>query len=212
VPTAAILLAPGGSRRLGRPKQLLELSGEPLVRRAAETALASRCEKIFVVVGASGDEVSDALVGLDVAVVSNPAWETGMGSSIAAGVGAVASDAAGFQGVLLLLCDQPRLTPSTLNALLEAGERAAEGIAACAYADTVGVPAFFSRAHWPALSLLPGDRGAKSLLLQHENALHRVPCPAAQVDIDTQADYDALTARETERRPGKEGRGEGSIE
>ncbi len=81
-----IILAAGGSTRLGAPKQLLEYGGKTLIRRAAETALATPFRPVIVVLGAEAARVKDELAGLDVLIIENPAWPSGMGSSIRAGM------------------------------------------------------------------------------------------------------------------------------
>src|SRR5262245_65310471 len=103
----AVLLAAGGSRRLGRPKQLVRLEGLSLVRRAVDIVSAAQVDSVTVVLGAAADEVQRELAGVAcrVAVVHNDAWERGMGSSIRRGLCA-ADDSADPAGFLFVLCDQ----------------------------------------------------------------------------------------------------------
>ncbi|WP_206412747.1 NTP transferase domain-containing protein, partial [Lysobacter enzymogenes] len=103
---AAVLLAAGASRRLGRPKQLLRRDGETLLRRGARLALASAAARTVVVLGARADALRGELDGLAVEIVLNPDWQDGMAASLAAAARALA----GFDGaVLVLACDQPAL-------------------------------------------------------------------------------------------------------
>jgi molybdenum cofactor cytidylyltransferase len=154
---AAVILAAGESKRLGRRKQLEPVDGEPLLRRTARLALAARVSRVGVVLGAYRDDVLPALAGLDVDVLDNPGWSEGMASSLRI----AAAWAQPYDALLVLVCDQPDLTTDHLNALLAlAGDRAV----ASGYAGTAGVPAIIPRAIFPALAALTGDRGARGLL------------------------------------------------
>lgn len=183
-----MVLAAGGSRRLGSPKQLLSWQGRSLVRRAVDAALGAGCQPVYVVVGCRGPEVSAELSDADVVIVSNPAWEEGLSTSIAAGVRA-ATATAHPDALLLLLVDQPHVSAAVLECLLAAFDG---GIAASRYGGTLGVPAVFGRHHFQALAHLSGDRGARSLL--ESAGVCAVDFEAGVVDIDTPEDWRSLTA------------------
>ena len=169
---AAVILAAGASRRLGRPKQLVAIDREPLIHRIARIALTA-CERVAVVAGAV--PLRDAVVDLPIALVDNVFWAEGMASSIRAGVAwAARSDA-----VMLLTCDQRFLDIAHLRALAAAG-----GLAASRYDGVLGVPAVFPRACFPALLALTGDRGAQPLLCDAVP----VDWPDGAHDLDTVAD------------------------
>ncbi len=197
----AVVLAAGGSSRLGRPKQLVEHEGVPLVARAAQAALRAGADPVIVVLGASADAARVALASLPVVVVLNEAWAEGMGTSVAAGVRELVARAPAVRGVLLALVDQPFVGEAALGRLIDAwayaDARAADGvaIAAAAYAETVGVPAVFGRAHAEALCSLPPAAGAARLLRAEDARVHRVRMPEAAVDVDTPDDLDRLRAR-----------------
>jgi CTP:molybdopterin cytidylyltransferase MocA len=175
VTTAAIVLAAGRSARLGAPKQLVEVGGEPLVRRAARLALEAGCSPVVVVEGATA--LASALDGLAVERVACPEWEAGPGASLARGASAVATRAS---RVLVLLVDQYRVDGADLAALL-----AAPGdVAAAAYGDSLGVPARFGEDFLAVLSGLPKDRGAKPWLLANRARVTAVPMPNAGFDLD----------------------------
>jgi molybdenum cofactor cytidylyltransferase len=184
-----VLLAAGGSARLGRPKQLAQVGGETLVRRAAAACLASAVRRTHVVVGAHGDAVAAELAGLAVEIVANDRWAEGMSSSIRAGLAA----AAGADGVLLVLADQPGLRSDVLDALARALETPAS-IAACAYGGGLGAPAAFGRAHFPALAALHGDEGARRLLARHAPAVIAVAFPEGELDVDREEDLERARA------------------
>jgi len=173
--TALAILAAGASTRLGRRKQLVELDGEPLVRRAARLACASSCARVAVVLGAFIDDIRPALDGLPVDILGNADWREGMASSIRVAV----RWATGASGLVLALCDQPALTTAHLDALIAAG-----GLVGSAYASTVGVPAHFPADTFAQLALLTGDRGARDLLATARS----IPFPDGDRDVDTEAD------------------------
>lgn len=198
----AILLAAGGSTRLGRPKQLLMYRGRTLLRHAVEQALASRARPIVVVLGADEARCQEELTGLaatDVVIASNPDWAVGMGSSIHTGVATLIARAPEVQGALILLCDQPLVTASVLDTLIARHAEAPGATIAASYADEPGVPALFPRARFDELTRLDGASGAKRLLRASgatgatgDTGLITVPCPDAAIDVDTLADYEAL--------------------
>ncbi|MBW2392626.1 MAG: nucleotidyltransferase family protein [Deltaproteobacteria bacterium] len=181
---AAVLLAAGGSSRLGRPKQLLVWRGEPLVRRAARAALDAEVDELIVVAGADRAAIDDALDGLAVRVVTHTAWAEGIGSSIACGVRAASADA-----VLLLLSDQPAIDSALLRQLVDAGRAGHERVA-CLYAGVLGVPALF--AGKPALSVLSGlegDHGAQALLAREPGSVFAIAAEQASFDVDDERDW-----------------------
>ena len=185
-----ILLAAGGSTRLGSPKQLLIYQGRTLLRHAAETALATGCRPVVAVLGAGAERLRAELAGLDVRLVDNPGWTRGMGTSVRLGMAALDADTT---GVLLMLCDQPLVTAENLSTLVTAFRQNPETkIVAAAYHDTVGVPVLFSRAYFDELHALPDDAGAKPILQRHRGAVFPVPLPEAAVDIDTREQYERL--------------------
>jgi molybdenum cofactor cytidylyltransferase len=176
---------------MGSPKQLLPFRGRPLVRHAVETALATACRPVIVVVGSRAPGICAALEGLDVLIVENTAWESGMGSSIAAGI--EAAEQHNCSGAILALADQPFVTAEILDGLRVRHESAAVAIVASEYAGTVGVPVYFSRSYFPSLRALKPSEGCKRLIVTESPSVLRVPCPEAEMDIDTAEDYHALS-------------------
>jgi molybdenum cofactor cytidylyltransferase len=188
-PTALLLLAAGASTRMGRPKQLLPYHGRTLLRRAAETAVASGCAPIVLVTGALHDELLPEIAGLPIHAVRNAAWESGMASSIRTGLLVLAEPP---PAVLIMLTDQPLLTPELLRQLMARQQQTQAPAVAAAYGDTLGVPAVFDQALLPALRRLEGQQGAGRLLASLGPAVERVPFPAGLLDVDTPAQYAAL--------------------
>lgn len=156
-----VLLAAGASRRLGRAKQLVDVDGEPLVRRAARCALVTEPLHMVVVLGAGEGAVRAALSGLRFDALVCDRWEEGMGRSLVVGLAALDVRCA---GALVVLCDQVALTPEHLVALRDAWRLSPSGAAASGYGGVAGVPALLPRAWFDALAKEPGDRGARALL------------------------------------------------
>ena len=189
---AGILLAAGGSTRLGSPKQLLIYEGRTLLRRAAETLLAAGCRPVVVVLGGSVERLTPELAGLDVSTVVNAGWERGMGSSLRVALAAL-SPGPEIEAVLLTLCDQPLIKPETLECLLAAWRDApGRSIAAAEYDGTLGVPAIFGREHFTELATLPDAAGAKPILQRHAAQVVAVSMPEATIDIDTREQYEQI--------------------
>ena len=190
--TAAIVLAAGLSVRMGRPKLLLELDGRPIIRHAVERVISAGIRHVFIVAGPEQEALSRALEGLPVRFVVNPTPEAGQGSSVSAGVRALP---AGTTAVLIALGDQPGVPPEVIPALFEALKMTGKSIAAPRYADGLGNPVLFAASVLPELLVLPGDRGARAVVLRDPSRLALVdihsPMPR---DIDTPEDYESLSA------------------
>ena len=180
-----VLLAAGGSRRLGQPKQLLELGGETLVHRASRLALATAPADAVLVLGAHADTVLASVATLALRPVRCADWERGMGASLRAGLAALSPECS---GALVLLCDQPDLDAAHLLALVETFHRDPSRAAASAYAGVLGVPALLPRAWFPALATRDGDRGARDLLRERADHVQAVASAPLARDIDTPAD------------------------
>lgn len=183
----AIVLAAGNSSRLGRPKQLLLHEGEALVCRSARAAIAGGCAPVVIVVGAEGSRIEQEVAGLAACIVHHPEWSRGIGTSIRAGLGQIVALAPELDALVMLVCDQPFVT-AELIVTLRATCAAKRTNVACSYADTIGLPALFTRSYFPKLATLPDDCGARDLLAQRPRDFARVPFPEGAIDIDTAAD------------------------
>jgi molybdenum cofactor cytidylyltransferase len=166
------------------------LDGETLLARTVRLAGEAGAAPVLVVIGANAELIGAAVPAGLAAVVMNEEWEQGIASSIHAGVRAL--DAAA-RGILILACDQSRLTAEHLRGLIEAF--AAQGwasIVASAYAGVLGIPAVFPRAAFPHLLALSGDKGARSLMMQPPCPLIAIPFYGGEVDIDQPDDLAQL--------------------
>ncbi|MGD0733976.1 MAG: nucleotidyltransferase family protein [Terracidiphilus sp.] len=190
MPVAAIILAAGASRRLGQPKQLLMHGGETMLGRAIRLAVEAGADPVLVVLGAQAERISASLESNRATVVINDGWEQGIASSIHAGLRALYAT---VPGVLIMSCDQPRLTAEHLRALIENFIAQNESaIVASAYAGIHGVPAVFPRSTFPDLFALAGDKGARALLVRPQCLLIALKFPGGEADIDTPEDLALL--------------------
>jgi molybdenum cofactor cytidylyltransferase len=180
-----VLLAAGGSSRLGYPKQLLRDPVRPLLLRAVDAALTVAPDQVVVVVGAHALRMRSILSRNfgDLPVVCNGAWNQGISTSLRAGIGVLPQPA---RGALIMLTDQVRVDSRDLARLANEWRRQPSAAIAARYNGEIGVPAILPRRLWARLSELEGDRGAKALLEDDRTRL--VDMPSAAVDIDTAED------------------------
>lgn len=188
-----VILAAGASRRMGRPKQLLVLDGETLVRRTARIALSLACGPAVVVTGAHTGTVGAALENCDVEQVFCDEWREGMGASLRTGVAELVGRYPDLQAVLILLIDQPGVDAAHLQDLLQLFEQSGMPVAASAYEETLGPPAVFSRELFPELIGLRGDSGAKKLIQSKQLQCASLLFPAGGIDLDTPEDWEKHT-------------------
>ena len=190
--TAIVILAAGTSSRLGSPKQLLEYNGKTLLQHAIDTALATGCPKVMVVLGARADMLKLELANEPIEVLVNKNWQDGMTSSIRYALQNITI--AGFQpeSIIFMVCDQPFVTSSLLMSLVEKRVETGLPIIASGYDDKAGTPAMFHKSMFPQLMDLKGDKGARALLAAQPEKVAIVPFPKGVTDIDTVADYELL--------------------
>lgn len=183
-----LVLAAGGSTRLGRPKQLLPYRGTTLLDAVLETARACPFDQLVVALGGSAEEVRARVDLSEADVVVNEGFGAGCSSSIAAAMRALdfRSDL-----LVLLLGDMPGVTPETVHALLDG--RGDAPLAVCRYDDGRGHPFAFSRAAFAGLRDLHGDKAVWKLLDQRAAEVVEVPVDGpVPLDVDTWNDYQAL--------------------
>lgn len=186
-----VILAAGAARRMGRPKQLIELDGRPLLLHALDQARFTGCP-VDVVLGAEIDRCRAILQQCPEPprILHNDDWHEGIAASVRL---AVASAPPDCEALLLALCDQPRIPREHFAALVDAWFNRTEPdtIVASAYGNGIGAPAIFGRTYFADLLALSGDRGARALLLRERQRVHAVPCPHAEHDIDQPEDLAA---------------------
>jgi len=193
---AIVILAAGGSQRMGRSKQVLPFRGRTLLRHAVETAIASACRPIVATIGAHEDLVRPELHSLPVLIAHNPDWTQGISSSLRAAIERLAQvREVDVQGAVFMLADQPLVTAEDINTLVKLHDRTGKDIVASAYANTYGVPMFISKRLFDEVATLSGNEGARQLIAHHRGQVATAPLSNAALDIDTPGDYDRfLTA------------------
>jgi CTP:molybdopterin cytidylyltransferase MocA len=191
----AVILAAGESARMGTPKQLLPLDGQPLVVRAVDAALASSAWPVIVVLGAHGEKIRPLFARRPVLIAENPAWSEGMAASIRAGVTMLRQFSRQLDAALVALCDQPAFSADAIAQLVAAQRTTGRSIVAARYSGRHGAPALFLREHFETLTHLTGEEGARLLLNGSPERVAAVHLPALALDLDTPADYAALTKK-----------------
>lgn len=188
---AAVVLAAGGSRRLGVPKQFLDWQGRPLIVHAAVQALAAGCFPVVVVTGAEHELAVNALAGLPVQVVHNPDWEAGQSTSVKAGLAAIQ---AAVGGAVFLLVDQPFVNAPLIRAVVDSHARSGAPITAPLIDEKRGNPVLFDRVTFPDFAGLHGDVGGRPLFARYR--VNWVPWHDSRplLDIDTLSDYEAVSS------------------
>lgn len=179
----AIVLAAGGSRRLGQSKQLLTRDGETLLRRAARLAMESGAQRLIVVLGAQREALLPCLHDIGCEALDNRGWEEGLASSLRL---AVARLGATGRRCLLLGCDQPALAQEHLRWLLDAAQQAAAGCAATLHGASPGLPVVASPALLRGAANVRGDRGLRDALAAlPRDSIAMLDAPALHFDLDS---------------------------
>jgi molybdenum cofactor cytidylyltransferase len=189
---AAIVLAAGASTRLGQPKQLLQMNGESLLHRTIRLAEKAGCAPIFVVLGFEAERMRREAADLDVRVVSNPKWQSGLGSSLRSGMEALMKESQLPQKVALLLSDQPMLSSEILFNLVKNSAEIGSLIVASSYTGRLGVPAVFRKELYPDLQKVEGDKGAREVIQRYRDQTASIDFPEGAIDIDTVQDLELL--------------------
>jgi 4-nitrophenyl phosphatase len=190
-----VILAAGESTRFGRPKQLLDWFGKPLVAHVVDVAASAGLGPVVVVLGCSAEAVSAALGGRKVRTAMNWRWAEGLSTSLQAGLSAIPPES---DAVVFLQCDQPLVTSSLLRDLAAAlGERRAD-IVHSSWRGRRGTPALFAKRHFPELASLKGDVGGRDLIKRHPETVVSVDVghPSVLEDIDFPDDYERLVGHQ----------------
>lgn len=188
---AAVVLAAGGSTRMGRPKLLLPWRGEALIRWPVKTALEAALSPVLVVTGAMTDEIERSLSGLDVRIVHNPDWDQGQSTSVRCGIRSLPDTT---EAVIFLLGDQPQVPVSFIQKMITAYRSNEQPIPifVSAYQGKRGNPVLFDRSFFQELMTLQGDAGGRLIFSKHPLNFIPVEDPDMLFDIDSPDDYDNL--------------------
>jgi molybdenum cofactor cytidylyltransferase len=189
---AAVILAAGQSSRLGRPKQLLKYQNKTLLQRAIDAAKQSSVQSIVVVLGSNADIILNETDTSEIHVVINDDWQTGMASTIRSGIQSLQKLNSNADAAILMVCDQPFVTPQLLDNLIKIHAETGMPIIASEYDATIGTPALFHKQLFAELMILKGDSGAKKIMMRNGDFLATISFPKGSIDIDTIDDYEAL--------------------
>ncbi len=184
-----IILAAGESKRLGKPKQLLEFHGQTLISRTIETALRVNSNNVSVVLGANAEKIKKEIENFPVKICVNENWQNGMASSLKSGLENLDAE---IDAVIIMLGDQPLIEARHIKSLIDKFEQTRNPIIAAIYKNTNGVPALFTKKFFPELLQLEGDTGAKKLIQKFIDLVESVEMPEAAIDVDTPEDFQKL--------------------
>jgi molybdenum cofactor cytidylyltransferase len=191
---AIIILAAGASNRMGQPKQLLSYQGRSLIQHTVESAIASLCKPVIVVLGAHAQQIRSQINPDLVQIVDNPQWNLGMSTSIRSGIFALNNYSPNIDAAVITVCDQPFISPEIINSLVSAYYSTKKPIIASEYAQILGVPALFNHKFFAELVALNENIGAKHLIKKYREQVFAVNFPLGVIDIDTPKDYQNLQA------------------
>ncbi len=202
---AIIILAAGESSRFGRPKQLLDWGGVPLLAHVTDVALDAGIGPVVVVLGCQAQAAKTALGARSVQVAMNWRWKAGLSTSVQVGLAALPPET---DAAILMQCDQPLLTANLLQALAARFEETGAAIVHPTCAGRRGAPTLFSSSLFPELAAVTGDVGGRAVIARHPDAVAAVEIaePDTLADIDTPADYERLRSAGS---PSLRGRGPG---
>ena len=189
---AAVILAAGASRRMGQPKQLLLVDGEPMLARVVDAVVTAGLDQVIVVLGASAEQAQPLLAGKAITIVHNPDWPEGMASSLRIGLAAVSPQA---EAALFTPADLPRLLPTTIQHIIDHYHSTGKSVIIPSYHGRRGNPVLFARSLFPELMALRGDVGGRAVFAAHPEqvAMLEVSDAGILLDIDTPDEYRAAT-------------------
>lgn len=193
--TAAIILAAGSSRRLGRPKQLEPWGDTNLLGHVVTRARSFPVDEVWVVLGYDSERILDETDLDEVGVIENPEWAEGIASSLRVGLDAL-TRLSRCERALILMGDQPEPSHEIISQLLESHVRSGKPVTIPKYRYTLGNPAVVERPLWSRLMSLEGDEGAMRLWRAHPEWVNEVWfADNAPRDVDTDTDVDELRPR-----------------
>jgi molybdenum cofactor cytidylyltransferase len=173
---------------MGTPKQMLPVSGKPMLEMTLEVYRRARVDAVFVVLGAHAAQIKRGVGFQKERVVLNPLYRNGMSGSLRLGLRAAEKEA---EAVIVALGDQPFLAPDTVNRMIKAYSKTKAPVVVPVYRGVRGNPVLFDRSLFSEIKRIRGDRGAKSVVERHRDALKEVVVEDQGIlaDIDTPSDY-----------------------
>jgi molybdenum cofactor cytidylyltransferase len=196
---SGVILAAGQSQRLGTPKQLLDLGGEPVIRHVLRNAASSDLGQVVLVLGYRAGEIADVVGEWGQNLVINSDFESGQSTSLRLGLSAVDPAA---EAVLFLLGDQPQVTTDVVDTIIDAFKKGEGRIVMPSYRGMRSNPVLFAREFFPELARVTGDQGARTVLDAHRDEVRTVEIDSEPpLDIDAPEDYEKLRAVWEDQHP-----------
>ncbi len=192
--SSGIVLAAGSSSRMGRPKQLLEVDGRPMLEAVVAQANSSRLDEVLVVLGANAEEIRGQVQLGRARVLINPHHQTGMASSLRAGLAALDGQ---VERAMVILGDQPDISARLIDELLDLQHESGLPAAALSFAGLLHPPVVLRRELWEEVMSLEGDVGCRAVIRARPELVASLPVPDRKhpVDVDTPQDYERLVRR-----------------
>jgi molybdenum cofactor cytidylyltransferase len=185
---AVLILAAGKSSRMNRIKQLEKINGETLLDITLEKVNSLFSENVFCVLGANYDEIKQGITSKNITFINNKNFEKGLSASVASGVNYFIENKLNFNGIFILLADQPAIEIPYLKSMLKLFKKNDNTIIASNYGNELGVPAIFPEKYFTELLLIKGDKGAKKFINQRKNKVLYPKKSTNLFDIDTKKD------------------------
>ena len=186
---AVVILAAGESSRMKQAKQLLPWGTTTLLGKAIEEALQSNSKKVYVVLGAKAETIQMQFKSTEVSWILNKNWKKGMGSSISCAINYLVHLKTNYDGILIMLCDQPLIDADYINKMIATFKRSNKRIVATAYKHSNGVPVLFDKKYLEDLSNLEGNIGAKQIIAANSNGVIAINPNGKEKDLDTMEEY-----------------------
>jgi molybdenum cofactor cytidylyltransferase len=184
---AAIVLAAGGSKRFGSPKQLLKWEGVTLINRVIHLALTFPLDPVIVVLGSNYEIIKENIIDKEkVRIVKNDDWGVGQSTSLIAGVKEIEAENIPF---VVLLCDQPQITEKNVQAVIKTFKESKTDVVITEIEGKMIPPVIFSPFCIPGISKLKGDRGARSIIEEYQYKTYKETDSRILMDIDTKEDF-----------------------
>jgi len=186
---AVVILAAGESSRMRQAKQLLPWGKSTLLGNAIKEAVQSNSEKVYVVLGAKAETIQKQFNATEATWILNKNWKKGMGSSISCAINYILQSNMNYDGILMMLCDQPLIDADYINKMISTFERSNKGIVATAYKHSEGVPVLFDKKYLEDLSNLEGSIGAKQIIADNSKSVVAINPNGKEKDLDTMEAY-----------------------
>lgn len=192
---AILILAAGQSSRMKRTKQLLPIGNNTLLGTVIQHALNTKRTNVYCVLGAESEKIKSSIQKYNLSIIINREYKQGMSTSIKKGVEFIVDN--NYDGVFVILGDQPLIDTNYLNKVVETFNANPNKIVATKYSNVIGVPALFPKTYFNLLKNLSGDKGAREILNKNENLI--ALSTSGLLDIDTKAQYDDFIKMQIEK-------------